>query len=49
MEQSSEIFTPPVSLGPGINPRENVLHHIRNLDDALEEERRWACTEHFMN
>ena len=40
---------PPESPNPDYNPCENVLNQIRNMDDALEAEKRPACTRHFMN
>ena len=49
MDQFSEIFMPPESPNPDFNLCENVLNQIRNMDDALEAERRQACTRHFMN
>ena len=49
MEQFSDIFTLPDSPNPEYNPRENVLNRIRNMDEALEAERRQARTRHFIN
>ena len=49
MDWFSEIFMPLEFPNPDFNPCENVLNQIRNMDDALEAERRQACTRHFMN
>ena len=39
MEQFSDIFTLPDSPNPEYNPRENVLNHIRNMDEVSEAEK----------
>ena len=49
MDSFSEIFMPPESPNPDYNPRENVLKHIQDMDDAIEAEHRLAHTRHFMN
>ena len=46
MDWFGYIFTPPESLNPDYNPRENMLRHIQDMDEA---ERRSTRTKQFMN
>ena len=46
MDHFQEIFTPPASPAPDYNPRENILHQIRSMEDG---ERRDARARQFIN
>ena len=46
MDHFQEIFTPPASPAPDYNPREDILHQIRSMEDG---ERRDARARQFIN